>query len=137
MGVVAGAVVACGAKMALRRHSGRLTLRSEPSTILTAANGSRTPVAYGHGYRTSATDMTPRTCHDRFQPFLPCFAGGPCHSGATPDDAARRQLLLTQFACMWGAFFIFAPSINWLASLDEHNPVMLPTSTSTTRSCCR
>lgn len=27
-------------------------------------------------------------------------------------------LLLTQFAAMWGAFFILAPSINWPASLD-------------------
>ena len=44
------------------------------------------------------------------------------HSGATGPAA----LLLLQFATMWAAFFILAPSINWPASLDEPPSVILP-----------
>lgn len=35
-------------------------------------------------------------------------------------------LILLQFATMWGAFFILAPSINWPASLDEPPAIILP-----------
>jgi hypothetical protein len=40
----------------------------------------------------------------------------------TPSNKSYRRLaaglLIGQFAAMWGAFFILAPSINWPASLD-------------------
>ena len=35
-------------------------------------------------------------------------------------------LLLLQFATMWGAFFILAPTINWPASLGEPPAVIFP-----------
>lgn len=35
-------------------------------------------------------------------------------------------LLLLQFATMWGAFFILAPTINWPASLSEPPAVIFP-----------
>ena len=35
-------------------------------------------------------------------------------------------LLLLQFATMWGAFFILAPTINWPASLGEPPAVIMP-----------
>ena len=44
------------------------------------------------------------------------------HSGAS----GPAGLLLLQFATMWAAFFILAPSINWPASLDEPPAVILP-----------
>lgn len=50
-----------------------------------------------------------------------------------PQAAADRSLgrltaglLLAQFACMWAAFFILMPAINWPASLDEPPSVILP-----------
>jgi hypothetical protein len=50
---------------------------------------------------------------------------------ATPDTPAPARrlaagLLAAQFACMWGAFFILAPSIDWPASLDLPPEVILP-----------
>lgn len=45
------------------------------------------------------------------------------HPGATRPTAA---LLLGQFAAMWGAFLILAPTINWPASLDLPAAVILP-----------
>jgi hypothetical protein len=51
---------------------------------------------------------------------------------ATRANAARSParlaagLLLGQFAAMWGAFFILAPSINWPASLGEPASAILP-----------
>lgn len=55
---------------------------------------------------------------------------------ATPTamiTPARRKripgtslLLLLQFATMWGAFFILAPTINWPASLGEPPAVIFP-----------
>ncbi len=49
--------------------------------------------------------------------------------GADSDRLFPRLaalLLLAQFVCMWGAFFILMPSINWPASLDEAPSVTLP-----------
>lgn len=40
--------------------------------------------------------------------------------------AGAVGLILLQFATMWGAFFILAPSINWPASLDEPPAIILP-----------
>jgi hypothetical protein len=40
--------------------------------------------------------------------------------------AGTVGLILLQFATMWGAFFILAPSINWPASLDEPPAIILP-----------
>ena len=48
-------------------------------------------------------------------------AGG----NASPRRAAAA-LLLAQFACMWGAFFVLAPTIDWPASLDLPASAMLP-----------
>ncbi len=52
---------------------------------------------------------------------------------ATMIAPARRKripgssvLLLLQFATMWGAFFILAPTINWPASLGEPPTVIFP-----------
>ncbi len=57
-------------------------------------------------------------------------------TAATPTAMiapARRKripgtslLLLVQFATMWGAFFILAPTINWPASLEEPPSVIFP-----------
>lgn len=44
--------------------------------------------------------------------------------GATHRLAAL--LLLVQFVCMWTAFFILMPAINWPASLGEPPSVVLP-----------
>lgn len=43
------------------------------------------------------------------------------HTSPAATTGARRTaavLLMAQFAAMWGAFFVLAPSINWPASLD-------------------
>lgn len=50
------------------------------------------------------------------------------HSTRQPQGRASGTsgLLLLQFATMWTAFFILAPTINWPASLDEPPSVMLP-----------
>jgi Domain of unknown function (DUF4386) len=45
--------------------------------------------------------------------------------GGTPHRLAG-VLLLAQFACMWTAFFILMPAINWPASLGEPPSVILP-----------
>lgn len=51
---------------------------------------------------------------------------------SNPSSYARKgvsgatALLLLQFATMWSAFFILAPSINWPASLDEPPAIILP-----------
>lgn len=45
------------------------------------------------------------------------------------SSSARRfaaLLFLLQFVCMWTAFFILMPAINWPASLDEPPLVVLP-----------
>jgi len=50
-------------------------------------------------------------------------------SSSAPDHPAYRLaavLLLVQFVCMWAAFFILMPAINWPASLDEPPAVILP-----------
>lgn len=50
-------------------------------------------------------------------------------ASASPMPALRRSaaaLLLAQFACMWAAFLILMPAINWPASLDEPASVVLP-----------
>lgn len=44
------------------------------------------------------------------------------HSGVT----GAVGLIFLQFATMWGAFFILAPTINWPASLGEPPAVILP-----------
>lgn len=45
---------------------------------------------------------------------------------AQPGVSGTSALLLLQFATMWTAFFILAPSINWPASLGEPPSVILP-----------
>jgi len=47
------------------------------------------------------------------------------HTEQAPHRLAAL-LLLIQFACMWGAFFILMPAINWPASLDVAPSVILP-----------
>lgn len=43
-----------------------------------------------------------------------------------PPYRLAAFLLLAQFVCMWTAFFILMPAINWPASLDEAPSVILP-----------
>ena len=54
----------------------------------------------------------------------------PARTGAAGAAAGPRRaaaaLLLAQFACMWGAFFVLAPAIDWPASLDLPASAMLP-----------
>lgn len=48
---------------------------------------------------------------------------------ASPSGSPNRLaalLLLLQFACMWGAFLILAPAIDWPASLDAPPADILP-----------
>ena len=53
-------------------------------------------------------------------------------ASTAPTHRARRRvpaaaaLLMLQFAMMWGAFFILAPTIDWPASLDEPPAAILP-----------
>jgi len=52
----------------------------------------------------------------------------PATAAADTRPAARAAALLlnAQFLCMWGAFFVLAPSIDWPASLDLPAAEMLP-----------
>lgn len=51
----------------------------------------------------------------------------PAPSGIAGEGARpAAALLLAQFACMWAAFFILAPAIDWPASLDLPPAEILP-----------
>lgn len=53
-------------------------------------------------------------------------AGGSASDRAATPHRLAATLLLLQFVCMWAAFFILMPAINWPASLGEPPSVVLP-----------
>ncbi len=55
--------------------------------------------------------------------FNPTAPSAPVRRKGIPGSSL---LLLLQFATMWGAFFILAPTINWPASLGEPPTVIFP-----------
>lgn len=73
---------------------------------------------------TYADLATPATVDDRAPPDV----GTTRSATRSPASAARvaAALLTAQFACMWGAFFVLAPAIDWPASLDLPAAQMLP-----------
>lgn len=56
----------------------------------------------------------------------PLSTPAPAPIAARPAARAAAMLLSAQFVCMWGAFFVLAPSIDWPASLDLPASEMLP-----------
>lgn len=50
----------------------------------------------------------------------------PSRSARPSLHRTAAGLLLVQFACMWGAFFVLAPAIDWPASLGLPASAMLP-----------
>ncbi len=94
--------------------------RSPVGACLGARRPSRPPAHRGDDAMT-ISDSDPgglRRTHPAARPL----AGG----GVATSRRVAAGLLGGQFVCMWGAFFVLAPAIDWPASLDLPASEMLP-----------